>query len=99
MGIRGGRRHTFYISPGEGGCHHDRNSADFRRRHDSTLYRKQSILSVPSRLRRPHPSACPCGATPRLKCSAFMENATYASLYTILRGKPPPLILVPTGFT
>src|SRR5271163_3147815 len=31
----------------------------------------QLILSVPSRLRRPHPSACPCGATPRLKCSAI----------------------------
>src|SRR5271163_3330591 len=33
----------------------------------------QLILSVPSRLRRPHPSACPCGATPRLKCSALSD--------------------------
>src|SRR5271169_4485777 len=33
----------------------------------------QLILSVPSRLRRPHPSACPCDATLKMLC--FTESS------------------------
>lgn len=43
MGIRGGCRNTFYISPAEGGRRHHRNPADFHRRHDSTLYRMRVL--------------------------------------------------------
>ena len=38
MRIRGGGRQAFYILPIGGECRHDRSSAGFRRRHDSTLY-------------------------------------------------------------